>query len=81
MKKRLTAFALTICICLCSIPSWAQEKSFSDIPVGHSAYDAVIYLAERGIINGKSETEFCPDDSLKREEFAKILATSFGLKD
>ena len=81
MKKRLTAFALTICMCLCFTPSRAQENSFSDVPEGHSAYDAVMYLAERGIINGKSETEFCPDDSLKREEFAKILATSFGLKD
>ena len=72
MKKRLTAFALTICMCLCFIPSRAQENSFSDVPEGHSAYDAVMYLAERGIINGKSETEFCPDDSLRREEFAKI---------
>ena len=37
------------------------------------------YLYDKGIINGKSEKLFFPDDSLKREEFAKIVVNAFRL--
>ena len=86
MKKRLLSVALALLMCVSLLPVCAQEAaevtpevSFTDVPEGHAFYDAVMYLAKQGIINGKTETEFCPDDSLKREEFAKILSCSFGL--
>ena len=86
MKKRLLSVALARLMCVSLLPVCAQEAaevtpevSFTDVPEGHAFYDAVMYLAKQGIINGKTETEFCPDDSLKREEFAKILSCSFGL--
>ncbi len=86
MKKRVTAYVLIIALMmLCGIPSMAedlvsQETMFSDVPLGHYAYDAVMYLKDKGIINGKSESKFCPDDSLTREEFAKIAVQTLSLK-
>ena len=38
-------------------------------------------LAARGIINGKSETEFMPEASITREEFIKLVAELFDLTD
>lgn len=35
------------------------------------------YLYENGIVKGKSETKFCPDDSITREEAATILDRLF----
>ena len=38
-------------------------------------------LAARGIINGKSETEFMPDSPITREEFIKLVVELFDLTD
>ena len=53
------------------------EKSFSDVPKSHWAYDAVKELCGKGVIEGKSEGLFCPDDILTREEAAKIFSLCF----
>lgn len=42
---------------------------FSDV-----ADKGVTFLWNKGIVNGKSETEFCPYDYITREEAAKILS-------
>ena len=36
-----------------------------------------LYL--QGIINGKSETEFCPYDYITREEFSRILSETYNI--
>lgn len=40
---------------------------------------AVNHLYEEHIINGKSETEFCPYDNITREEFSKILLNTYNV--
>ena len=37
-------------------------------------------LYEKGIINGKTETEFAPNDYIKRSEFSKIVSIAFNIK-
>ncbi len=49
-----------------------------DIPAGKNKFtdtknEKIVALAELGIINGKSETQFAPDDNLTREEAATII--------
>ncbi|MBR6616175.1 MAG: thymidine phosphorylase [Lachnospiraceae bacterium] len=41
----------------------------------------MLYLAEKGIVNGKTKTEFFPGDTITREEAAKILVGWNGEKD
>ena len=43
--------------------------------------DFIAVLNARGIINGKSETEFMPDSPITREEFIKLVVELFGLLD
>lgn len=57
----------------------APDDSFSDIK-GHWAANPIHILTEKGILSGKSETEFCPNDTIKREEFVKMLVLAFECK-
>lgn len=53
--------------------SSAAGNRFIDVGEEHWAYAPIVYLADIGIINGKGEGEFAPDDTVKREELVKIL--------
>ncbi|MGN0163151.1 MAG: S-layer homology domain-containing protein, partial [Candidatus Ornithomonoglobus sp.] len=55
------------------------NDAFTDISSATWAREAINGLAAAGIINGKSETEFAPNDTVTRAEFAKMLMGVFGL--
>lgn len=46
----------------------AEENKFADTENSH-----IVLLNSLGIIEGKSDTEFCPDDLLTREEAAAVV--------
>jgi len=54
--------------------------TFADIQ-NHANRQAIESLAERGIINGRSETHFEPDATITRAEFAAIVTRGLGLPD
>lgn len=54
---------------------------FYDIESVSWAREAIIALADKGIVNGKSEGYFKPDDNITREEFAKILVCAMGYSE
>lgn len=56
------------------------EKTFSDIS-GHENQQAIETLAARGIINGKTDASFDPEDTMTRAEFAAIVVRSLGLSE
>ena len=55
-----------------------DEKKFTDIS-GHWAEDDILYLAEKGLINGKTKDLFAPDDTMTRAEYAAIIRRALGL--
>ena len=57
----------------------AANDLFTDIGKASWAREAINGLAAAGVINGKSDTEFAPNDNVTRAEFAKILMGTFGL--
>ena len=52
----------------------SAADSFSDVPRGHWAYDAVEQLAEKGIINGYADSTFRGDKTVTRYEMAQMIA-------
>lgn len=52
---------------------------FEDVPAEHWAYSYIMDLYNTGIINGKTDTLFVPNDNVTRAEFAKMAAMLFGL--
>lgn len=52
---------------------------FEDVDGVEWAKPAINALYVKGIISGKTATEFCPDDLITREEFVKMLVSAFSL--
>lgn len=53
------------------------SSNFSDIPDDYWAKEAINYLAEKKIIDGKEDGTFDPDADVTREEFAKMVQIAF----
>lgn len=61
-------------------PTEEPKEIFSDIKAYGWAKDAISYLYENNVINGKAESIFAPGDNVKREEFAKMISIAFDIK-
>lgn len=53
---------------------------FTDI-TNHWAKDDILYLFNRGIVNGMTNTEFAPENQITRAEFVKLLCMSMNLPE
>lgn len=58
----------------------AQTIQFADTE-NHWAKDAIIRMYEKGIVNGKSENAFNPDDNITRAEFTALLMRALGFEN
>ena len=54
---------------------------FIDLNTVEWAYEAIMALADNGIVNGKTDNEFYPNDKVTREEFAKLLVCMARLEN
>ena len=58
------------------------ETNFTDISsLWQEAQDAINFMASRGILQGKSEGIFAPNDLITRAEFAKTVVALLKLKN
>lgn len=57
----------------------ADDSVFTDIS-GVYSKNEIAALASEGIINGKTETEFAPNDTVSNAEFATMLSRILGVK-
>ena len=57
-----------------------NSESFNDLEGVAWAKEAVLYLKQRGIVNGVAEGRFNPNDYVTRAEFAKLIACAGGLE-
>jgi len=55
------------------------KVSFEDLDSVMWASEAILALADKGIVNGKGDKMFAPEDTITREEFAKILVNVMKL--
>ncbi len=85
MKRRfISLFLILLMVSVFPLPISADEigtnKSiFADVSESHAAYAEITALAEQGVLSGKSDGLFYPEDTLKREEFAKMLFAALNL--
>ena len=64
---------VTILYRLAGQPAVSGDLPFTDVADGLWYTDAVLWAAQKGIVNGISETEFAPAGDLTREQLATIL--------
>lgn len=53
---------------------------FSDLGEAEWAKEAIKYLAEQQIVSGVGNSRFAPNESITREQFAKIAVGAFSIK-
>ena len=75
--KKIIAAAMTAVMAASAAMS-AFAASFTDIS-GHWAENTIIKLADKGIVNGVSATEFNPDGTVTRAEFLKMTMEAMGI--
>ncbi len=61
-----------------SSPEPMNTNIFTDLDSVPWAEDAIVELAVKGVISGKTDTTFCPNDYITREEFTKLVAEAFA---
>ena len=77
MNKRLLKVILVTALAIAfAVPALAS--SFSDVPAGHWAYEAVNKLVQAGIIDGYNDGTFRGDKTMTRYEVAQIVAKAMG---
>lgn len=57
----------------------AFASSFTDIG-GHWAKDYIVSLADSGVVDGVTDTEFMPDSSVTRAQYLKMIMEAGGVK-
>lgn len=58
-----------------------EKFPFTDCENYSWAENAIEHMYKNKIISGRSDTEFCPQDNVTREEFVKIIVNSFGFTE
>jgi len=59
-------------------PTPMNKNIFNDIDSVPWAQEAIVTLRVKNVIAGKTETEFCPNENITREEFTKLIAAAFA---
>lgn len=57
-----------------------HNNIFTDLDSVEWATEAIVYLAEKKIVNGKEADKYYPNDFVTREEACKIIALAFDLE-
>lgn len=60
-------------------PTPSTDNKFSDVSSEHWAYEYIRDLEKGGIISGYSDGKFYPGNSVKREEFVKMIVLASGV--
>lgn len=55
------------------------KYGFNDVAQGHWGYNAITCLNNAGILSGKGNGMFFPDDNVTRAEFVKILVSAYNI--
>lgn len=56
-----------------------RTNIFTDVPSNHWAKEMIEELYSEGVVSGKGDGVFAPEENVTREEFVKLLVTSMNL--
>ncbi len=76
MKKRIIALSMTVMLVLSQAVS---AVNFTDI-TNHWAKESILTLAEKGVVNGVTDTQFMPDGEVTRAQYLKMIMEATGVK-
>ncbi len=63
-----------------SIINWEKpNKNYFEDSLSHWASEYICTLAHSGVVSGRNDTTFAPDETVTRGEFAKMLSVAFSI--
>lgn len=81
MRKKLTVpCAAILLIMLLTISASAAAPRFEDVPPDAPYAESVLYLADRGIVNGTDSRLFAPNAPVTPRQWAVMLCRAYGVK-
>lgn len=75
MKKKICILFAVMCV----FANTALAVNFTDIN-NHWAKDSIITLAQKGVVNGITDTEFVPDGEVTRAQYLKMIMEATGIE-
>lgn len=84
MVKRLTSLVMVVVLSVVSTVSVfaaeVESPTFKDVVVGSPYYEAVEYLADKGVVKGCGDSLFNPNNNITLNHFAIMMIRAFGDK-
>ncbi|WP_147803684.1 S-layer homology domain-containing protein [Alkalicoccus halolimnae] len=77
----MKAFCILLLAMMLFTPTVMAQEKFSDVKEGDLFYEEIMYLAERGIINGYSDGTFQSKKALTRAEAAVMVGRALELRE
>ncbi len=71
--KKFVAFAISLVLVIGTVFPASAASSFADAAPGDWFYEAVEYCRENGLMSGKGNSRFAPNDNMTRAELAAVL--------
>lgn len=63
------------------LPTQTEETVYDDISGVEWAREAIVSLTKSGIVSGKGNNKYAPEDNVTRAEFAKMAVSAFNMFD
>lgn len=86
-KRLISLFLCLVLLISVSAPVFAKNingyfnsKGFKDVKAGHWAYEDIMWMLGKNIIEGKGKDKFEPNGTVTRAEFAKMMVNTLQLK-
>ena len=78
--KKIVAMAMScVLMALLTVPAWAAEGEFTDLPAEGWARDAILAADAQGLMGGMGDGTFGVGRTMSRGEFVTVLSRMFGL--
>ena len=72
---------IVLCLAFCllfSVNVFAEQATFTDVPIDSPYYEAVEYIADKGITVGNGNGCFYPDKAITLQEYATMLMRAYS---
>lgn len=77
-RRPLALVAAIVAVLVLPAVAIASHDAFTDVSPGSTHAQGIHYVAETGITQGCTPTQFCPTESLTRQQMATFLYRSSG---
>lgn len=82
MKRKLSlALAVILTVSLFTLPAQAASRNYTDVPTDYWAYDAIMEMSDRGVVNGFTASTFGPGGQVTNAQFVVMMTRAFYADD